>query len=117
MFDETSWGSGIQQLGLFFVTYCLQQWFVIWEEAVWFCLLTASEQDTMYAKYNDGALMRGSLKEQAEFFRAALGPNAAFLTPDEAREYMDKNPIAGGDQLPSAGTTAATIAKENDDDA
>ena len=34
MFDETSWGSGIEQLGLFFVTYCLLQWFVIWEEAI-----------------------------------------------------------------------------------
>ena len=107
MFDETSWGSGIEQLGLFFVTYCLLQWFVIWEEAVWFCLLTPAEQDTMYAKYNDGALLRGSLKDQAEFFKAALGPNAAFLTPNEARDNFDRNPIAGGDELPRNGTTAA----------
>jgi HK97 family phage portal protein len=107
MFDETSWGSGIEQLGLFFVTYCLLQWFVIWEEAVWFCLLTPAEQDTMYAKYNDGALLRGSLKDQAEFFKAALGPNAAFLTPNEARDNFDRNPIEGGDELPRAGTTAA----------
>jgi phage portal protein BeeE len=107
MFDETSWGSGIEQLGLFFVTYCLLQWFVIWEEAVWFCLLTPAEQDTMYAKYNDGALLRGSLKDQAEFFKAALGPNAAFLTPNEARDNFDRNPIAGGDELPRSGTTAA----------
>ncbi len=115
MFDETSWGSGIQQLGLFFVTYCLLQWFVIWEEAIWFCLLTQTEQDTMYAKFNDGALLRGSLKEQAEFLKAALGPNGSFFTPNEAREYMDKNPIAGGDELPRAGTTAATIQEENAD--
>lgn len=117
MFDETSWGSGIQQLGLFFVTYCLLQWFVIWEEAVWLCCLNPAEQDTMYAKYNDGALLRGSLKEQAEFLKAALGPNAAFLTPNEAREYMDKNPIAGGEELPRAGTTAAAIAQEEKEDA
>jgi HK97 family phage portal protein len=117
MFDETSWGTGINQLGLFFVTYCLLQWFVIWEEAVWLCLLTPAEQDTMYAKYNDGALLRGSLKEQAEFLKAALGPNAAFLTPNEAREYMDRNPIPGGEDLPRAGTTAANIAKEEKDDA
>lgn len=116
MFDETSWGSGIQQLGLFFVTYCLLQWFVIWEEAIWFCLLTPAEQETMYAKFNDGALLRGSLKEQAEFLKAALGPNGSFFTPNEAREYMDKNPIAGGDELPRAGTTAATIQKENADE-
>ncbi|WP_426254506.1 phage portal protein [Sphingomonas sp. DC2300-3] len=117
MFDETSWGSGIQQLGLFFVTYCLLQWFVIWEEAVWFCLLTPAEQESMYAKINDGALLRGSLKEQAEFLKAALGPNAAYLTPNEAREFMEKNPIAGGDDLPRAGTTAAVIAQEDDNEA
>ena len=35
MFDETSWGSGIEQLGLYFVTYCLMVWFIIWEEAIW----------------------------------------------------------------------------------
>lgn len=116
MFDETSWGSGIQQLGLFFVTYCLLQWFVIWEEAVWLCLLTPTEQETLYAKYNDGALLRGSLKEQAEFLKAAIGPNSAFLTPNEAREYMDRNPIAGGEELPRTGTTAAAIAKEENDD-
>lgn len=113
MFDETSWGSGIQQLGLFFVTYCLLQWFVIWEEAIWFCLLSPAEQETMYAKFNDGALLRGSLKEQAEFLKAALGPNTGFFTPNEAREYMDKNPLPGGDDLPRAGTTAATIQEEN----
>jgi HK97 family phage portal protein len=117
MFDETSWGSGIQQLGLFFVTYCLLQWFVIWEEAVWFCLLTPAEQESLYAKYNDGALLRGSLKEQAEFLKAALGPNAAFLTPNEAREYMDKNPHPDGEGLPRQGTTAAAVAQENADDA
>ncbi|MBB4618666.1 phage portal protein [Sphingomonas abaci] len=113
MFDETSWGSGIQQLGLFFVTYCLLQWFVIWEEAIWFCLLSPVEQETMYAKFNDGALLRGSLKEQAEFLKAALGPNTGFFTPNEAREYMDKNPLAGGDELPRPGTTAATIAADD----
>jgi hypothetical protein len=34
MFDETSWGSGIEQLGQMFVTYCLMPWFVAWEQAV-----------------------------------------------------------------------------------
>lgn len=115
MFDETSWGSGIEQLGLFFVTYCLLQWFVIWEEAIWFCLLTPAEQETHYAKFNDGALLRGSLKDQAEFFKAALGPNVGFLTPNEARDNFDRNPIDGGDALPRAGTTAAAVAQENND--
>lgn len=117
MFDETSWGSGIEQLGLFFVTYCLMPWFVIWEEAVWTWLLTPLEQQTMYAKFNEGALLRGSLKDQAEFLKAAMGPNAAYMTPNEAREYVDRNPLPNGDDLPRQGTTAAAIMQEEKKDA
>lgn len=117
MFDETSWGSGIEQLSLFFVTYCLMPWFVIWEEAVWTWLLTPAEQETYYAKFNEGALLRGSMKDQAEFLKAALGPNVGYLTQNEAREHMDRNPLDGGDDLPRPGTTAAAIMKEEVSDA
>lgn len=114
MFDETSWGSGIEQLGLYFVTYCLMKWFVIWEEAIWLCLLTEKEQDTYYAKYNEGALLRGSLKDQAEFFAKALGSGGGlpWSTQNEVRGNFEQNPLAGGDSLPRSGTTAAEIAKE-----
>ena len=119
MFDETSWGSGIEQLGLFFVTYCLMMWFVIWEEAIWMCLLDPREQDTMYAKINEGALLRGSLKDQAEFFAKALGSGGSFgwMKPNEVRGNFDLNPEVGGDDLPRPGTTAAQIAKEDMTDA
>lgn len=117
MFDETSWGSGIEQLSLFFITYCLMPWFVIWEEAVWTWLLTPAEQQSYYAKFNEGALLRGSLKDQAEFLKAALGPNAAYMTANEAREYTDRNPLDGHDDLPRAGTTAAAIAQEETENA
>lgn len=117
MFDETSWGSGIEQLSLFFVTYCLMPWFVIWEEAIWMWLLTPAEQLTYYAKFNEGALLRGSLKDQADFLKAALGPNAAYLTPNEARDYVDRNPLDGGDELPRPGTTAAAMMKEESQNA
>ena len=112
MFDETSWGSGIEQLGLFFVTYCLMPWFVIWEEAIWMNLLTEQEQDTMYAKVNEGALLRGSLKDQAEFFQKALGPNVGYRTQNEVREAFDMNPHEDGDDLPRAGTSAAAVIEE-----
>lgn len=112
MFDETSWGSGIEQLGLFFVTYCLMPWFVIWEEAVWTWLLTPQEQLSYYAKFNEGALLRGSLKDQADFLKAALGPNNGYITQNEARETQDRNPLPGGDDLPRTGTSAHAIMQE-----
>lgn len=112
MFDETSWGTGIKELGGFFVTYCLLQWFVIWEEAIWFCLLTPAEQDTLFAKFNDGALLRGSLADQVAFWRAALGPNIPFVMQNEARDNFNLNPVPEGAELPRAGTTAAEVTKE-----
>lgn len=117
MFDETSWGSGIEQLGLFFVTYCLLPWFVIWEEAIWTWLLTPAEQETHFAKFNEGALLRGSQKDQAEFIKAALGPNNGYLSQNEAREFFDRNPKEGGDELPRPGTTAHAMTQEKVTDA
>lgn len=99
MFDETSWGSGIEQLGLYLVTYCLMPWFVAWEEAIARSLLSERDRENHYAKFNEAALLRGSLKDQAEFLAKALGgPGAAgFMVPNEARDKMDMNPIPGGD--------------------
>lgn len=115
MFDETSWGSGIEQLGLYFVTYCLMVWFIIWEEAIW-RMLDENEQEAadgsmLYAKFNERALLRGSVKEQGEFFAKALGSGggAAWMKPNEVREAFDQNPDDEGDYLPRPGTTAASI--------
>lgn len=98
MFDETSWGSGIEQLGLFLITYCLMPWFVAWEEAVSRDLLSERDRETHYAKFNEAALLRGSLKDQAEFLAKALGgPGAGgFMVPNEARGKMDMNPEPWG---------------------
>lgn len=111
MFDETSWGSGIEQLGQFFVTYCLGAWFVAWEQAIERCL-DPVEQGILYPKFNDGALLRGSLKDQADFFAKALGSGGseAWMTPDEVRGNFDQNRIAGGDVRPSR--TAAAPAPQ-----
>ncbi|WP_428968071.1 phage portal protein [Sphingomonas sp. Xoc002] len=120
MLDETSWGSGIRELGLFFVSYCLTKWFVAWEQAIERSCLTEAEQDDdeLYVKFNDGALLRGSLKEQAEFFSKALGNNAAWMVPNEVRGAFELNPHPDGDGLPQpkpSGTSPTTKEDNNDD--
>ena len=117
MMDETAWGTGIRELGLFLVTYCLMGWFVAWEQAFERSCLTEAERDAdeLYIKFNDGALLRGSLKEQAEFFSKALGNNAAWSTPNEVRANFEMNPHADGDGLPKPGTATPTP-KESDDE-
>ena len=104
MFDETSWGTGISTLGQFFVTYCLMPWFVAWEQAIERCL-QPWEQGVLSPKFNAGALLRGSLTDQAAFFQKALGNTNAWMTPDEVRGNFDLNKIDGGEKLPPAGGT------------
>lgn len=71
--DDTSWGTGIEQLGIGFVRYGLSPWFTAWEQAITRTLLVGAEKKGLKAKFNEGALLRGSMKDQAEFFAKALG--------------------------------------------
>jgi HK97 family phage portal protein len=116
MFDETSWGTGIEQLGLFFVQYCLMQWFVAWEQALERSCLTEAEQDAdeLYVKINEGALLRGSLKDQSDFFAKALGMGGGepYRTVNEVRDAFDLSPVPGGEKLPPKTPAPAVPPKE-----
>ncbi|WP_392338851.1 phage portal protein [Loktanella salsilacus] len=89
--DDTSWGSGIDVLGQFFVRYGLNPWFEAWQQAIERDLLTEIEADQYEAKFNAGALIRGSMKDQAEFFAKALGSggHAPWMHQDEVRDLQD----------------------------
>lgn len=91
MMDDTSWGSGIEQLGIFFIAYGLQHWFEIWEDAIENTLLSDQERDTLEVKFNPHALMRGTLKDQSEFFAKALGSGGSqpYMKANEVRDKLD----------------------------
>lgn len=91
MVDETSWGSGIEALGRFFVQYALGPWFEAWQQAAERSLLTDDEKDRFSIKFNAGALLRGSTKDQADFFAKALGAGGApgWMSPNEVRDLQD----------------------------
>lgn len=91
MMDDTSWGSGIEQLGIFFVQYGLQHWFTAWEQAGMRVLLSESELSTLSIKFNERALLRGTLNDQANYFAKALGAGgqAPWQTQNEVRELQD----------------------------
>ena len=101
MMDDTSWGSGIEALGQFFVTYGLAPQFVNWEQAIYRDLLTEDEKRQYGAKFNEGALLRGSMKDQAEVFAKALGAGGSrpWMTQVEVREKANL-PRKGSDELP-----------------
>jgi HK97 family phage portal protein len=101
MVDETSWGSGVDVLGQFFVRYGLNPWFEAWQQAIERTLLSDADQDKYSAKFNPGALLRGSMAQQGDFLAKALGAGGqqAYFTPNEARDFLDMPAHADGDKL------------------
>lgn len=110
MMDDTSWGSGIEQLGIFFVQYGLQHWFNIWEDEIALKLLSDKERDLYYAKFNERALLRGTLKDQAEFFGKALGAGGSqpWMTANEVRDLQEL--AKSGD--PDANSLQSTLTRK-----
>lgn len=111
--DDTSWGSGIDVLGQFFVRYALNPWFEAWQQAIERSLLTDDEADEYEAKFNEGALLRGSMKDQADFFSKALGAGGhqPWMDYQEVRETLDlperdvaPNPMTSGNTPPGEPT-------------
>lgn len=101
MMDDTSWGSGIAELGRFFVQFALNPWFEAWQQACERTLLSDAEADALTVKFNAGALLRGSVKDQGEFFAKALGAGGqpGFMTQNEVRDTLDMPRVDGGDEL------------------
>lgn len=92
MMDDTSWGSGIEQLGIYFTTYTLSPWLTAWESAIKRLLLTAEDRrGGYYPKFNERALLRGSMADQAEFFSKMMGSGGSpqIMEQNEARALLD----------------------------
>ncbi|MAG25016.1 phage portal protein [Candidatus Pacearchaeota archaeon] len=92
MMDDTSWGSGIEQLGIYFTTYTLAPWLKAWESAISRILLTNEERRSgLYPKFNERALLRGSMADQAEFFSKMMGSGGSpqIMEQNEARALLD----------------------------
>ncbi len=109
MMDDTSWGSGIEVLGEMLVRFGLSPWFTAWEQLIETSLLSEADQDRYEVKFNDGALTRGSLKDQGEYFAKASGAGGhrPWMTPNEIRNLLNMPDHAAGDSLDNPMTTPA----------
>jgi HK97 family phage portal protein len=101
MVDETSWGSGVEQLYKMFVTGCLAPWFVSWEQALRRSVFEPADRGRVVAVFDEGEILRGTIKDQAEAFAKLLGAggHAAALTQNEVRSLLGYGPRPGGDSL------------------
>jgi HK97 family phage portal protein len=86
---STSWGTGIEQQNIAFVTHTLLPWLTRIESA--FNRITPRGQRM---KFNVNALLRGDLKSRYEAYQLAI--DSGFMNPDEARALEELPPIPGG---------------------
>ncbi|WP_287917133.1 phage portal protein [Comamonas sp.] len=91
MMDDTSWGSGIEQLAIFFVQFTMSSRFTAWEQALARSLLTDQERESFQFKFNVRALLRGTLKDQADYLAKSLGAGGhqGWHGVNEVRELLD----------------------------
>lgn len=101
MLDDTSWGSGIEQLAIMFVTSALAPWFAVWEQSIIRSCLTAGERSTYAPDFDERELLRGSMKDQAEFLAKASGSGGhrPWMTTNEIRDYVGLAPRSDGEGL------------------
>ncbi|MBP7619370.1 MAG: phage portal protein [Gemmatimonadales bacterium] len=104
MMDDTSWGSGVEQLAILFVRFGLAPWFRAWEEAIRRTLIDEAEWPTIAADFDERELLRGTLSDQATFFAKALGSGGhpAWMTQNEVREQSGLGMREDGEGLKQA---------------
>lgn len=91
----SSWGTGIEQMGIGFVTYTMQDWLTMWEQAIARDLIDEKETD-VYAKFNIAGLLKGDTKARYEAY--TKGRQWGWLSANDVRALEDMNPIEGGDE-------------------
>lgn len=86
---STSWGTGIEQQSIGFVTYTLRPWLTRIEAA-----MTDALPRGQFVKFNVDGLLRGDHKSRNEAYRIAI--EGGWRNPDEVRALEDLPPIPGG---------------------
>lgn len=112
--DESSSYNSQEQKNLAYLVNCLNRWLVKWQEECEGKLLSRFEREseTHFVRFSTGALLRSDT--QTTYETLALGVRGMLLTPNEARERLDLNPIAGGDQLLNPAITQLMPAEDDD---
>jgi len=107
---STSWGTGIEQQSIGFVTWTLEDHLTMWEEAITVDLL---DDDKLRAKFNRSALVKGDIKARWEAYVKAL--QWGVRSPNEIRALEDDNPRDGGDNYYDPPNTAGNSDPKKDD--
>jgi HK97 family phage portal protein len=101
---QSSWGTGVENMGVGFVKYTLRPHLVGAEHEInRKCFRTI----TYFSEFNVDGLMEGDSKAQAEYFSKALGGpgTQGWMSVNEVRRLKNMEPKAGYDDVHRAGAT------------
>ncbi|WP_313818732.1 phage portal protein [Cupriavidus sp.] len=90
---STSWGTGIEQQMIGFLTFTLGPWLRRIEQAISKDLLKPAERARYYPKFAVEGLLRADSAGRSAFYGAMV--NNGILTRDEVRELEDREPMGG----------------------
>ena len=106
---STSWGSGIEQQMIGFLTFTLRPLLKRVEGAISKDLMTASERTRLKARYNVEDLLRTDSKTRAEFLRLMV--SEGIMTRDEARLKENLKPKGGNAAVLTVNSASMPIDK------
>jgi HK97 family phage portal protein len=93
---STSWGTGLEQTNLAFLTYTLRPYLSRWESTIADSLLTKTERRRYFVEHNVEGLLRADSAARAAFYSSGL--QNGWTTVNEVRRRENLEPIAGGDE-------------------
>jgi HK97 family phage portal protein len=94
MTKTTSWGSGIEEMGIEFVVFSLMPWIKNWEQTIAKQLILAPQ--AYFCEFLVDSLMRGKLQDRYTAY--GTGRQWGWLSANDVRRLENMNPIPNGDQ-------------------
>ncbi|HSH43662.1 MAG TPA: phage portal protein [Arenicellales bacterium] len=104
---STSWGTGIEQQMIGFLSFTLGPWLRRIEQAISKDLLSPAERRRYYAKFNVEGLLRADSQARAQFYSSMV--NNGIYTRDEVRELEDREPRGGNADVLTVQTALAPL--------
>ena len=94
---STSWGTGLEQQNLGFLTYTIQPYLNCWEAAIANDLLTRTDRRKYFVEHNVEGLLRADSAARALFYSQMV--QNGLYTRNEVRRKENMPPVDGGDDL------------------
>lgn len=91
---STSWGTGIEQQQIGFVSHTLGSWLKRWEQAISRDLILPDERQFVYAEFLVDGFLRGDTAARWTAYRE--GWQTGVFSPDDIRAMENMNPLPDG---------------------